>query len=1836
MDRCGPPSGQQRGTIVRFDAKGKPQAMIRLDSPADSLAFGQKGSTLDGLLFISNNDPTGPQTGSLVMVDLTTLQRITVATGGTRGDVVRTTADGRVLLSQSQQVDVLAPVRAPLVAFTNPPANAVVALPRGSLSVTFDTDMFAGDASLAGSVLNPANYELVGADTGPQTIESIRYDATQRTATIVYQRWQADTFTLRVKTSLVSADQIALAQQYSVTFQAISDFTPNVKIGFSNARANTIEQTVTYTLSVTNLTGYDLLTPMYLTLDSFQPNNAIPLGAMLDQDTGSYRLDLAALLPGGVLQTSQTVTTNITFVNPSNARLNFRSGLMAKAYPNEAPEFTSQPLTAAVAGEPYQYQASAVDPDGVLLDYLLLSGPSGMTIDQSSGLVAWQPTSADRVVTPVILQVYDSRGGSDTQRFTIDVSGGNHPPEIAPLPASITGSEGTPLEIAVSVSDPDADLLRVTAENLPPGAVFDAAERILRWTPGFQAAGTYPDVRFVVSDGTHLVSRSLTILVTPVDQAPLLTRPADQTVREGDTIRIPLSASDPEGQPLTYYSLLLPGGALLDPNTGVLEWTPTYFQAGEYNIPITVSDGVGETTKPFQITVLNANAAPQFDDIGYWELAEGQLLYFQAFAYDPDNPSFVPPYRKADGTLLNVEETAPSVVVTASDLPAGATFDSDTWEMHWAPSFAQAGEYFVTFTATDDGNGTGLPLLAQTTARIVVANANRPPQIVPIDNRTLASGTTLDVPVVVTDPDGNPMEITVQGLPAFGTYTATGVGTGTIRFTPGDRTRGDYVLTVVARDDGDGGGKSTILSTLEGFVLTVTAANEPPQLGFLSDQVAVVGQQLKIAVTATDLDQETLVYALAGLPAGATLTPGAAYGTATLTWTPTVNDLGLYSANITVSDGGNGQPALAASDTRNIRIVVRDSNQAPDLQPIGNRQVSEGQLLEVVPLTIDPDGDSPFYTASNLPAGAQLNPTTGKLSWTPHLFQSGVYPNIRLSASDGNRTDSETFTITVLNTNQPPTVVPLPEQRAREGTQLQFTIAAADVDGDALQLSATGLPAGATFDTTTRQFRWTPGFEQAGNYQVKVRASDGTLFDEITIPIRVDNVNRTPTLDVSHHRAQVGKTLTFAVVGSDPDANTVLTYKAIGLPAGATFDAQTGLFTWTPLPSQEGDHVVGMSVSDGQATTSQAVLLRVSIDAVLPDVTVQLTPGFPGLAGQPVLVQVIASAVSPIVQKTLHINGQSIALDTQGRATYVPAAAGLHIIEATATDGDGNVRTVFSAIRTRDPADTAAPVVQLEPRLQSQRLTSTTSITGSISDTNLESWVLELAPLGSQDFLRVAGGVTTLSNANLYTFDPTQVPNGFYLFRLTATDIGGRTSQTEVMVEVNTTTKPTRYTTSQIDLTTTLGGVPISLTRRYDSLERDQLGTFGYGWNLVNQDIRITPGVTATGREELGVYQPFRVGTRVYASLPDGQSVGFTFTPLKVQLPGLVYFTPAFTADAGVAWKLESASALLTQAGDRFYDLFSGAPYHPASGVFPGAHYTLTDPDGTIYQVDSQRGVQTQINPDQTRLSFSDSGITSSSGGFLQIVRDSFGRPTKIIAPDGTQLVYTYDAQGNLINARNLALGRSSRYGYDRDDEHLLTLAIPAGQAGDLIQHGTSAPQVLPLNADLGGTGQFTAASITGTLVAGGTNRYAISLRPSELSLSQTGRVYVSVLVEATSGSSLSPQVPSIAGLQPLLTNTTTNTAFAIFGVDRDGLQTIELAGANATTSGGLSPEPLDRGRRGPQWHGGWRRYRLVDAGAWHVLRPTRFSGRGRFESRQPHRPDRRPVAGWQLWLRGQ
>jgi chitodextrinase len=91
------------------------------------------------------------------------------------------------------------------------------------------------------------------------------------------------------------------------------------------------------------------------------------------------------------------------------------------------------------------------------------------------------------------------------------------------------------------------------------------------------------------------------------------------------------------------------------------------------------------------------------------------------------------------------------------------------------------------------------------------------------------------------------------------------------------------------------------------------------------------------------------------------------------------------------------------------------SNSPPVLDAIGDKTVNEGEAVIFNITAADPDGDTPLYfTAETLPTGAGFNTETQLFGWTPGNDQAGSY-EVTFTVSDGELSNSETITITVMD-----------------------------------------------------------------------------------------------------------------------------------------------------------------------------------------------------------------------------------------------------------------------------------------------------------------------------------------------------------------------------------------------------------------------------------------------------------------------------------------------------------------------------------------------------------------------------------------------------------------------------------------------------------------------------------------------------------------------------------------------------------------------------------------------------------------------------------------------------
>ena len=132
--------------------------------------------------------------------------------------------------------------------------------------------------------------------------------------------------------------------------------------------------------------------------------------------------------------------------------------------------------------------------------------------------------------------------------------------------------------------------------------------------------------------------------------------------------------------------------------------------------------------------------------------------------------------------------------------------------------------------------------------------------------------------------------------------------------------------------------------------------------------------------------------------------------------------------------------------------------------------------------------------------------------------------------------------------------------------------------------------------------------------------------------------------------------------------------------------------------------------------------------------------------------------------------------------------------------------------------------------------------------------------------------------------------------------------------------------------------------------------------------------------------------------------------------------------------------ASLTKLDDGQYVIYGGGgfiTYNPADPNFGGT-YTLTTPDGTKYTLDGNSDLLSSIaDRNNNTLTFTDAGITSSTGVGITFTRDAQDRITSITDPSGATIAYAYNAAGDLVSITDRT-GAVTQIFYDPTRPHFI------------------------------------------------------------------------------------------------------------------------------------------------------------------------------------------------------
>ena len=633
---------------------------------------------------------------------------------------------------------------------------------------------------------------------------------------------------------------------------------------------------------------------------------------------------------------------------------------------------------------------------------------------------------------------------------------------------------------------------------------------------------------------------------------------------------------------LTYSLVSAPTGAAIDGKNGKFTWTPTSGQVGVATFTVKVTDQLGATdTEVIKVTVTGTgNAAPVLAAIGNKTVNELATLSFTATATDPNG---------GDTLTFSLDAGNPS----GSSITTGGAFT-------WTPTEAQGtgGTYPITVRVTDNGSPVSNDF---ETITVTVKEINVAPVLAAIANQTVNEGSLLSLTASATDADlpANTLTYSLDaGAPAGMTI---GSSSGAISWTPTESDGPNtYPVTVRVTDNG-----SPVLYNTKSFTVTVNEVNVAPVLTLGTTMTTVtpvedfetvddeapngysmfrtasfssttspfidagVGVYADIYTNYPDIDVNTSRQVLHEQWDFKT---GTTNPWLRLTTYATPGFTNTYATPNPIIDFGQRLRFDVWTDKSiKLGIGVRETGSTG---PIGFNGGTSGTLewLGVPGKTGTSPNPSRVITASNWTTVEFNCPAEAITTFTGDGILAtgkGVLEHLVIVPNGGMGTYNlylDNFNVVTVSTNL--TIDTLAT------IVVSNTATDADLPANVLTYSfGTGAPTNAVIDPDTGVFTWTATAEQSpstNNIQIIV-TDDGVppLSDTKTLVVKVNKVNTSPRvggLPDETIETGSGQTVAFTATGEDDDLpGDTLTFSLTGsVPTGATINASTGDFSWTP------------------------------------------------------------------------------------------------------------------------------------------------------------------------------------------------------------------------------------------------------------------------------------------------------------------------------------------------------------------------------------------------------------------------------------------------------------------------------------------------------------------------------------------------------------------------------------------------------------------------------------------------------------------------------------------------
>ena len=299
-----------------------------------------------------------------------------------------------------------------------------------------------------------------------------------------------------------------------------------------------------------------------------------------------------------------------------------------------------------------------------------------------------------------------------------------------------------------------------------------------------------------------------------------------------------------------------------------------------------------------------------------------------------------------------------------------------------------------------------------------------------------------------------------------------------------------------------------------------------------------------------------------------------------------------------------------------VNLTVLPQNDNPEITSTAVLTAIEDSAYSYDVNAFDVDEDALTFSLTTPPTGMTINPSTGLISWTPDNSQVGPNP-VTVQVSDTLLTATQSFTVTVANTNDAPTTSTISPGTWLEDTSspvLDLSQFFSDVDvGDSLNFSVVTEPSNVVVNQNNNLITFTPNANFTGLDSVKFRATDisGDSVESNLVTLNITPVNDLPVVLLTQPNGgelwNGIQQIKWNASDVDGDALTVtLLYSTDGV---AWNQIQTGLsnngqFNWNTEGLDGSAFKVNATVSDGTVSVSDISDAVFSVDNTPPSVDI--------------------------------------------------------------------------------------------------------------------------------------------------------------------------------------------------------------------------------------------------------------------------------------------------------------------------------------------------------------------------------------------------------------------------------------------------------------------------------------------------------------------------------------------------------------------------------------------------------------------------------------------------------